>query len=80
MLEDPLLDGMEVVNYVIYSDGPSSEFKNKYTMKLVAELAQKVNGIILWKYSATSYGKGFVDSIGGRVKSIVMKKLRSKKR
>ena len=58
------------VNYVIYSDGLSSEFKNKYTMKLVAELAQKVNGIISWKYSATSHGKGFVDSIGGRVKQI----------
>ena len=33
------------VNDVIYSDGPSSEFKNKYTMKL---LAQKVNGTVSW--------------------------------
>ena len=33
------------VDDVIYSQGPSSEFKNKYTMKL---LAQKVNGTVSW--------------------------------
>ena len=44
---------------VIFSDGPSSEFKNKFTMKLLAELAKKVNGTISRKYSATISWKSF---------------------
>ena len=77
MIDVPKVSSQE--KDVIFSDGPSSEFKNKFTMKLPAELAQKVNGTISRKYSATSRGKGFVESIGGHVKSIVRKKLMSKK-
>ena len=33
-----------------------------------------------WKFSATSYGKGVVDGVGGRVKSIVHANLMSLRR
>ena len=38
----------------------------------------KVNDTILKKYFATSHGKGVVDGIGGRAKSIVRRKVMSK--
>ena len=34
------------INYVIFSDGPSSEFKNKYTMELLAGPVQCGNGTV----------------------------------
>ena len=34
-------------------------------------MTQKVNGTISWKYFSTSQGKGVVDGIDGRAKSIV---------
>ena len=34
-------------------------------------MTQKVNGTISWKYFSTSHGKGVVDGIDGRAKSIV---------
>ena len=61
---------------VIFSDGPSSEFKNKYAMKLLATLAETISGTFAWKYFATSHG--VVDGVGGRAKSIVRQKVISK--
>lgn len=61
----------EKQDVVIYSDGPSSEFKNKYIVCLMMFLRKKFNVNITWKYFATSHGKGVVDGIGGRAKSLV---------
>ena len=33
---------------------------------------------IMWKFSATSHGKGVVDGVGGKVKSTVRRKVLSK--
>ena len=41
-------------------------------------MTQKVNGTISWKYLSTSHGKGVVDGIGGRAKSIVRRKVMNK--
>lgn len=46
---------------VIYTDGPSSEFKNKYMVKVVNLLSKKYKCKVMWKYFATSHGKGVVD-------------------
>lgn len=45
---------------VIYRDGPSSEFKNKYIACLMMFLRRKFNVNITWKYFATSHGNGVV--------------------
>ena len=37
-------------------------------------MTQKVIGTISWKYFFTSHGKGVVDGIDGRAKSIVRRK------
>ena len=67
-----------VVEEIIFTDGPSSEFKNKYAMKLLYSLSQKYKRNFAWKYFATSHGKGVVDGVGGRAKSLVRQKSMSK--
>jgi len=68
---------MKNVEEVIWTDGPSSEFKNRFMAHLLQELSTKYKKIFKWKFFATSHGKGIVDGIGGRAKSIVRYKTRS---
>ena len=63
---------------VIYTDGPSSEFKNKFMVKFLSDIANQIGGTAEWKYFATSHGKGVVDGIGGSAKSLVRTKVMSK--
>ena len=62
---------------VIWSDGPTGEFKNKYMRQFIEKLSMKYSKPFTWKFSATSYGKGVVDGIGGKVKSSVRRKVMS---
>ena len=63
-----LLD-KDVVEEIIWS-GPSSEFKNQFMCLLVQKLSSNCQKKFSWKFSATSHGKGVVDGVGGRVKSV----------
>ena len=64
--------------YIIWPDGPTSEFKNKFMVKFLQILSQKYQHPFTWKYFATSHGKGVVDGVGGRAKSLVRQKVMSK--
>ena len=51
----------------IFSDGPSSQFKNRYMANFYRILQRK--GIkIKWHFFATSHGKRVVDGLGETVK------------
>ena len=64
---------------IVYSDGPSSEFKNKFiTGRLLFLLSDKLKRNVWWKYFATSHGKGVVDGIGGAAKARVHEQIRSR--
>ena len=62
---------------LIWSDDPSSEFKNQYMCFLIQELSKKHGKPFIWTFSATSHGKGVVDGVGGKIKSSVHKKVMS---
>ena len=64
--------------HIIWSDGPSSEFKNKLMVNFLQSHSQKHKPAFLWKYFATSHGKGVVDGIGGKAKTLVWAKVMSK--
>jgi len=51
------LHNMQNVEEVIWTDGPSSEFKNRFMAALLKELSGKYNKTFTWKYFATSHGK-----------------------
>ena len=62
----------------LFTDGPSSEFKNKYCVEMLKLLGQKHSIDTRWQYFATSHGKGVVDGIGGSAKAGVRRKVMSK--
>ena len=62
---------------IIWSDGPSNEFKNQYiTGKLLHEIMCLLKKEVTWKYFETSHGKGVCDGIGGTLKSNVARHVR----
>jgi hypothetical protein len=77
LYEGHLFPNDEIDEEIIWSDGPTSEFKNKFTMKLLHQLSVMFKKKFTWKFSATSHGKGVVDGIGGRAKSLVRQKVMS---
>lgn len=67
--------------FIIWSDGPSSEFKNKficYFLFLLSKMQKRFSGFE-WKYSATSHGKGVVDSVSGTAKSRVYAEVKARR-
>ena len=74
-------DISEVDKFIVWSDGPSCEFRNQYcTGKLLYEMSQLVNRVSYWKYFAASHGKGVCDGIGGALKARVAEHARGKHR
>lgn len=61
----------ENIQECLWSDGPSSEFKNKFMVRLLHYMSKKYNKSFSWKYFATAHGKGVIDGIGGNVKRLV---------
>ena len=65
---------------IIYTDGPTSEFKNKFITKSITDIKALANkAVVKWKYFATSHGKGAVDGIGWRAKILVRTATKSQK-
>lgn len=55
---------------VIFSDGPSSQFKQKHTFTAATFLREEFSLEKLeWNFFASGHGKGAVDGIGGQLKS-----------
>lgn len=52
----------------VWSDGPSSQYKNKFVFALLPKLENHHGFQIRWNYFATSHGKGPNDGLGGNVK------------
>ena len=62
----------------IWSDGPSSEFKNKFMVKFLQSHSQKHKRYFSWKYFTTSHGNGVVNGIDDKVKALVCAKVMRK--
>lgn len=66
------------IEEIIWSDGPSCEFKNQFTLKIMQYLASKFQKPFTWKFFGASHGKGKCDAIGGRAKMAVREKMLAK--
>ena len=68
--------GDNVRDIEIWTDGPSSQFQNKYFFRFIGiALPQLIAYKVFWNYSATSHGKGAVDGVGGTIKRVVTRKV-----
>ncbi len=63
----------------IWSDGPSSLFKNRFIVADMKSLEDKHKTKITWNFFATLHGKGPVDGIGGAVKHQVWTAVKTRK-
>lgn len=54
----------------IQSDGPSSQYKNRFNLYLFSNISEYCKGIKMasWNYSVSGHGKGAADGVGGVVK------------
>ena len=77
LYRDYILPNQNILEEIIWSDGPYSELKNQFMRLLIEKLSTKYEKPFSWKFSATSHGKGVVDGVGGRVKSSVHAKVMS---
>ena len=59
----------------IFSDGHTSQFKNKYVLSSVVRLQTLYVIKFSWTFFATSHGKGAVYALSGIVKRGVLTKL-----
>ena len=68
----------EVQEVRVWTDGPSSQYKNRYIFYLLQQIQPLLEPITLvWNFFATSHGKGPCDGLGGTVKRIVQRKIRT---
>jgi hypothetical protein len=62
------LEGKRVI---IFTDGPSSQYKNKFIISALPKIKEERRlASLSWEYFATSHGKGAVDGIGGEIKRL----------
>lgn len=72
--------GRPEFNVRFWSDGPSSQFKNKYMAHYIKLLREKHNLKSLeWNFSVTSHGKGAIDGVGGSLKRSVWRQVKARK-
>lgn len=68
--------GLKKLN--IFSDGCTSQFKNRYILNSLPILENISNINITWSFFATAHGKGAVDAIGGTIKRTVWRGIKSR--
>ena len=61
----------------IYSDGASSQFKNRFSLSAIKIIAALFNFKMCWHFFSTSHGKGAADGIGATVKSLAWRLMKS---
>jgi len=68
-----------VTEVKIWTDGPASQFKNRYVIAAMKELSRNCYDVkLVWNFFATSHGKGPVDGVGGTLKRIATDKVQSR--
>ena len=70
----------EVREFDIFSDGASSQFKQRFLFSNLFNWEEEFDVRIRWHFFATSHGKGVVDGLGGTVKRAVWRYVKSGKR
>ena len=65
-------------NILLWSDGPSSQFKNRFMARFMEMSAERHSSNISWNFFATSHGKGAVDGVGGVLKRRAWNKVKAR--
>ena len=73
--------GDEIKEIDFWTDGPSSQYKNKYVFAFFGIKLPEIflSLRICWNYSATSHGKGAVDGVVGTIKHLATRAIITRK-
>lgn len=63
----------------LWSDGPTSQFKNKFVANIIQLFEKHFSIKIYWNFFPTAHGKGCIDGIGAVVKSKVRRLVQTRK-
>ena len=78
-LEMFLRDSTDCQSLHIFSDGPASQFKNRYILSLLPTLRTNFSmQQVRWSFFASSHGKGPVDGVGAVAKRLVWQSVRNR--
>ena len=77
LLEDITTRHLNIEVIDVFSDGTSTQFKQKYLFSNLAKWESTFGIKVNWHFFATSHGKGIIDGIGGTVKRSVWQAVRS---
>ena len=61
----------------VFSDGTSSQFKQRYLFSNLHEWEKEFSINLIWNFFATSHSKGAVDGIGGTIKRSVWRQVKA---
>lgn len=62
----------------VWSNGPVSQFKNKFIASIFPHLEKRYSLKIIWNFFATAHGKGCIDGIGAIAKYVVRKHIEAR--
>ena len=65
-------------NILLWSDGPSSQFKNRFMARFMEMSEEKLASNIRWNFFATFHGKGAVGGVGGVLKRRAWNKVKAR--
>lgn len=77
MLLSSIPETVEVVK--LWSDGPVTQFKNKFKAALIMKFEEMFRFKIVWNFFASAHGKGAVDGIGAVAKNKVRRMVTTRK-
>lgn len=75
LISDFIVDHPQIEEVGFFSDGASSQFKQRYLFTNLTFMFKKHKIFATWNFFATSHGKGVVDGIGGSVKRVVWRQI-----
>ena len=62
----------------LWSDGPSSQFKNRFMVKFLQISQKRYSATFHWNFFATAHGKGAIEGLGGTIKRMAWRKVKSR--
>ncbi len=71
LLEDLTVRHLNITTIDIFSDGTSTQFKQRFLFSNLSKWESTFGIKINWHFFASSHGKGVIDGIGGTVKRSV---------
>ena len=68
--------GKSFTNVVLWSDGMGAQFWSRFIFQLLARIVF-FNNSLRWFYNERHHGKGPVDGVGGTIKNVIFRKVKS---